>query len=125
MISSELRNTEDTDWLGLQQIHSLSYENVVSADDETAPGTAPGLNVYPNPFKDEITINLNSAEKGVFEAGIYNLKGQLVRSFTNQKGKSLIWDGKDKANNAAAAGLYFVRINQNRKSVVQKIVRVK
>jgi spore germination protein GerM len=97
----------------------------VGTDDETAPVSTLGLNAYPNPFKDEITINLNRVDKSAFEAGICNLKGQLVRSFTNQKGKSLVWDGRDNANNAVAAGLYFVRLNQNGKIVVQKVVRVK
>jgi len=85
------------------------------------------LRSYPNPIhlsdsqnsKSIISFNLpencNNAK-----LKIYNLKGQLVNSFTinpNQKNQNIIWDLKDRNNRQVSSGLYFMKLNVDNKEL--------
>lgn len=71
------------------------------------------LTNYPNPFNPSTTICfdvIESTDSASIE--IYNLKGQKIRSFSNQQiGKSpnhqIYWDGKDEFGDSVASGMYF------------------
>ncbi len=84
---------------------------------------------YPNPFNPSTTIAFTAREAGEARLGIYNLKGQLVRTLLQgpvSGGKhSINWDGKDHASAPAASGLYFYRLElggeiQTRKMLLMK-----
>jgi hypothetical protein len=123
-ISYQLMDNVNNVWLGYQKIHNLTWGEFVGNNDETTPGIALGLSVYPNPFQNDITINLRSKDNSTFDAGIYNIKGQLVKQFTNQRSQSLTWDGKDQAHKSVSNGIYLIKVNQNGKSITKKIMHI-
>ena len=70
---------------------------------------------YPNPFSHSTTLSyaVDKAQAQVF-IGVYNLKGQLVRSLVDQMhGKGTYqqsWDGRDSHNHQVSSGVYFIRM---------------
>lgn len=85
-------------------------------------------NAYPNPFKQgqnaAIAVDIKSGETGV--VSIYNLSGQLVRSYRVQPGSHVInWNGRDTRGNACASGIYLYRLSTPSFSGSGKMVIVK
>ncbi len=72
---------------------------------------------YPNPFNPETTISFNLTAENAENAEllIYNVKGQLIKSFTNltvsNNFGSVVWDGSDNRNNLVSSGIYFYKLN--------------
>ncbi len=71
------------------------------------------MSIYPNPAKDQITINLG--ESGKAEATLYNLIGQVVKKITLTEQSSTI------SVEDVTSGIYMLRVNQNGKVQTQKI----
>ncbi|MDZ4121937.1 MAG: FlgD immunoglobulin-like domain containing protein, partial [Candidatus Cloacimonadaceae bacterium] len=87
------------------------------------------LNAYPNPFNPITNIAYTLNEAGRVQIGIYNLKGQLIRSFDrlhSQPGYySLVWDGKDDSGMVAASGVYFYRMYMGNYRATRKMLLAK
>ncbi|NQV19730.1 MAG: T9SS type A sorting domain-containing protein [Armatimonadetes bacterium] len=72
---------------------------------------------YPNPFNPTTTISYNLTEEEAETASIeiFNLKGQLIKSFTNltvsNSFGSVVWDGSDDRNNFVSSGIYYYKLN--------------
>jgi hypothetical protein len=125
MYSSQSYDTVNNDWDSIDEANTLTWEEYTGVDDEVAPAVALNLSAYPNPFQNEVSFRLNSKDNAPSEARIYNLKGQLVRQFGMQKGKTFAWDGKDTELKAVSNGIYLIKITQNKKTSVTKIIKVK
>jgi hypothetical protein len=84
---------------------------------------------YPNPFSSSTTIKYNLAADGEVSLSVYNVKGQVVRTFSRDNVKagehSLSWDGKDEHGRTAASGLYFFRLQSGEKSLTRKLLLVR
>jgi len=84
---------------------------------------------FPNPFNSQtaIRVELSSSETG--ELAIFNLKGDLVRSYdlsgSNQPVQKIIWDGKNLDNSYVKSGVYFYRLKVGDKSLTRKMVLLK
>jgi len=87
------------------------------------------LSCYPNPFSGSTKIEVKGLEASKpFSLKVYNLKGQLVRTLVADSPHSqseLSWNGLDSLGRETAAGLFFLCIEQNGRSAVQKGLRVK
>jgi hypothetical protein len=70
------------------------------------PGKIP-ISVFPNPFNDFTTIQLNSFEDNA-EINIYNLYGQKTRTIKNIYGDKIIIE-----RGSLAAGLYYFELRMN------------
>ncbi|MDD2424378.1 MAG: FlgD immunoglobulin-like domain containing protein [Candidatus Cloacimonetes bacterium] len=84
---------------------------------------------YPNPFNPETSIRFDLKEDGFVEIGIYNLKGQKVRSLVNDV-KSAgsyteIWNGTDNNGRQAASGVYFFRMHTHNQTLTNKMILMK
>ncbi len=85
---------------------------------------------YPNPFNPETTIAFYVPQAGKVELGVYNVKGQKVKTLINEKCEAgeqqVIWQGTDSAGRKVSTGVYFFRLDiegqrrQLRKSVLMK-----
>ncbi|MBN4073036.1 T9SS type A sorting domain-containing protein [Crocinitomix catalasitica] len=70
-----------------------------------------GLEVYPNPFEDQVTLNYLLNGNSYVSLYIYDGQGRIVNKL--QRGEqtkgfqSLIWDGRDEKGNDVRTGLYF------------------
>lgn len=83
---------------------------------------------YPNPFKlgqnASIAVDVKSGETGV--VSIYNLAGQLIRTYNVQPGSHVLnWNGRDAKGNACASGIYLYRLSTPSFSGSGKMVIVK
>ena len=80
---------------------------------------------YPNPFNPQTTINFSVAQTSSFVTlGIYNIKGQKIKTIVNQKLEQglhqIIWDGKNDNNQYVASGVYFYKLKVNDKNIAIK-----
>lgn len=101
----------------------------VSTEDNLAP-QAIQLNAFPNPFTEQLTLQLSLKQRGRLSCEFYNLKGQKVRSLADAHYASgehlLIWDGCDNSGNKLSSGLYFMRMHLDGKLIAtHKMVMVK
>jgi len=108
------------------QYHNVAFDwdQYTANEDEVLPAITLKLTSYPNPFKQNVNITLQSKSNALVNMAVYNIKGQMIKSFASTN-KSIVWDGKDKDNKPVSKGIYFIRVVQDGKSVSRKIIRIK
>lgn len=90
-----------------------------------------GLNLtnYPNPFNPETTISFTLTEKSFVRLEVYNVLGQKVKTLVSQdkdKGEhSVVWNGKDQHGKKAVSGLYYLRLQAGKMSLLRKVMLLK
>ena len=93
---------------------------------------------YPNPFNPSgagrspettISFNLTAENAENAELLIYNVKGQLIKTFTNltvsNNFGSVVWDGSDDRNNYVSSGIYFYKLNGVRACYQKRMALIK
>lgn len=85
------------------------------------------INCYPNPFSNEITIEINLAEDAEVGVEIYNQMGQKVRTIAtkqhlNPGNHRRYWNGDNSSQQRVSSGIYYVRILIGENSSFKKIV---
>lgn len=84
---------------------------------------------YPNPFNPSTTISFELPENGVVEMTIYDTLGRQVMQLALQiypaGSHAIVWNGSADDGSAAAAGLYFVRMNARGFQKTIKLVLMK
>jgi hypothetical protein len=78
---------------------------------------------YPNPFSEQITIEIQSTSSDKLEVNIYDMNGRLVRKLYDGQSKNrgtLIWDGRDEGGVRVVPGTYLINANGKIKKVVLK-----
>jgi hypothetical protein len=87
------------------------------------------LDAYPNPFNPNTTIPYTLKEAGDVKIEIYNLKGQIVWTYTAQHDKAGFyktpWLGKDQNGKPVSSGVYYYRMTSGKYTASKKIVLVK
>ncbi len=85
--------------------------------------------VAPNPFNPKTTITYDLPRSGRVQLRIYDLRGRLVRDLVDGQvaagQHSVHWDGTDGSGAVAAAGVYFVRVDDGSQLATRKIVLAK
>jgi hypothetical protein len=94
-----------------------------------AAPTAFALNpAYPNPFNPYTNLSFILPEAISYSLSVYNVAGQLVRSYEGlgQVGMNMItWDGKDNSGVSVASGVYFYKLTAGKYSATEKMVMMK
>lgn len=84
------------------------------------------LSLFPNPFKDETTIEFQVQDKGKIKLEVYNMRGQNVKTLVNDilpEGKNqFVWNGKDFKEKRVSSGVYFIRLEQGGNTTVKKVL---
>jgi hypothetical protein len=91
------------------------------------------INIYPNPFNPTTTISfsLNTEITEDTEVLIYNLKGQKIKDFTNQKitqspNHQIVWNGTDNNSQPVSSGIYLAVLKQDNQILAsRKMVLIK
>ncbi|MFN3969353.1 T9SS type A sorting domain-containing protein [Flavobacterium sp.] len=88
-----------------------------------ASGVTSEVSIYPNPAKDNFTLELTSSQAGEMSMTIYNLNGSLIRT-KNIK----LTQGNNSINedvSSLASGIYFVQVysSSNGETIVKKLVK--
>lgn len=85
---------------------------------------------YPNPFNPTTTISFcieQNQQNEQIELGIYNLKGQKIRTFQIPQSEirnlnSVIWDGKDENGKKVNSGIYLYLLSTKDHTSVNKMI---
>lgn len=101
-----------------QRIDMGCYELQWVGTNENSTGHgAKGIEVFPNPFRDDATILCSDCSVGVLEAEIFDLTGRSMVQLTpvdlNVK-SSFTWDGKDRHGKDLPAGIYLVIVRNGK-----------
>lgn len=108
----------------------LQNQFPVPNNDEDLPVIALNNSIkstYPNPFNPETTIEFNVKSQGKAHLSVYNIKGQLVKSFGEYRSgdHKVTWKGNDNHNNKVSSGLYLIRLNSDNDNDVRKVMLMK
>ncbi|MEO0124271.1 MAG: T9SS type A sorting domain-containing protein [candidate division WOR-3 bacterium] len=82
------------------------------------------MKLYPNPFKEKVTLSLSPELNGKnIELYVYDLSGKFVTAQSIIVNNSTItWNGNDNSGRKLPAGIYVLRINDGNRIVTQKAV---
>ncbi len=125
-------------WLQMAEMDgSIRYHGPISVN-IALPGDGGGndvpqvtklLPVYPNPFNPSTCIPYQLRTSGTVEFGIYNCKGQLVRSYQKTHAApgtfKLTFDGMDANGNILPSGLYYCTMTSEIHNSTVKMVLLK
>jgi len=100
------------------------------SDDPTVPVIATELHGnYPNPFNPETTITYSVKTAEPVTIGIYNVKGQLVKTLVNETKEagnhSVVWRGDDNSGRSVSSGVYYYKMNAGKYSSTRKMILMK
>ncbi len=123
---------------------SFCTEDATNAENDLISEPVILLQNYPNPFNPAVagrspitTISFIISRKDAENAKnckqwrieIYNIKGQLIKTFTNltvsNNSGSVIWDGKDKNGKIVESGIYLYRLSGMENPVTRKMILMK
>ncbi len=83
---------------------------------------------YPNPFNPYTNLSFTLPRASVYGLKIYNVAGQLVRSYEGMANAGLnllTWDGKDNLGEEVASGVYFYKLMAGKHGAIRKMVMLK
>jgi len=127
--SSTADELTDPGWT-LDNIRIVTGSATANVDATDTPVVSAMLHQnFPNPFNPETTIAYDLASASAVSIEIYNIKGQLVRSYqpgSQPAGKhQIVFDGLDRNGNAVASGVYFYRLKTADKQLQRKMILMK
>jgi subtilisin family serine protease len=110
-----------------------------TSTEEDFVGILTDLRVYPNPFmlnnpalrnNQHLSIDFIIADKsGEVQIEIFNIKGQLVRSFRQQvtagQRQILPWDLNSSQGKQAGSGVYLIRLNSGEEVINRRVMIIK
>ena len=85
------------------------------------------IDIFPNPFITTTTISFHAHQGEVKNVGVYNLKGQLLRTLgfsDSDLGFSAEWDGKDESGHDMSNGIYLIRIESKDVNVIRNAIKL-
>jgi flagellar hook assembly protein FlgD len=86
------------------------------------------MNNYPNPFNLSTNISFALPKESDISLKLYNIAGQLVKSFEGsyQTGNhTIVWDGTNTRGEEVASGIYFYRLVAGQYHCTKKMVLMK
>lgn len=106
---------------------TCTWEQTTANDDDTIPTVNTlSLITSPNPFRDDLSIELGSKANTPVLITIYNSKGQLVRELETLSGSRFWWDGMDSSSsNPVPNGIYLLRAVTPEGSVTAKVLKLR
>jgi len=86
------------------------------------------MNNYPNPFNLSTSISFSLPENCQISLKVYNIAGQMVKSFAAEYGAgshTITWDGTNTKGETVASGIYFYRLVAGNYTCTKKMVLMK
>jgi hypothetical protein len=84
---------------------------------------------FPNPARDSLTLRFVLSRETQFSLSIYDVAGRRVRELASGSRpageQTLAWDMRDEGGREVSSGIYFARLDADRHSLTQKLVKLK
>jgi len=80
------------------------------------------INIFPNPAKQDFTLEMILTEKSSIDLQIFDITGRLVKSVHEDKSSSIYRRTFDPHDLQMSPGIYFINITVNRKFLKEKII---
>ena len=123
---------ESIEYSGITTIYEPTYLTVPEGGGEPQPPEIPfeyGLHQnYPNPYNANTEISFVMNEDCIGELSIYNIKGQRVKTLfsnkpiTKDKLVRTSWNGKDESGKRVGSGIYYYKLDTNKKDYLRKMI---
>jgi len=131
-IFSEVELTADADSLNNNTYpFTISVQPYVGNEDATLPVSLQSIrmNTFPNPCRENLTIQYGLTKSEQIRLEIFNLKGQMIKEIASgvkSKGTYLLnWDTTDINGKIIPNGIYFCRLSTDTTSVSSKLIILK
>jgi hypothetical protein len=99
---------------------------VTGVDGQSLSSARLSLNAWPNPFSATLTAEFELQGSGEVQLAVYNLLGQPVRLLAGGRQEAgthtSTWDGKMDNGLPAPAGMYLLRLETERGTVVETVI---
>ncbi len=103
--------------------------NPVANDDPILPAVTALKGNYPNPFNPRTTISYSVKEQGPVSIGIFNLKGQLVKTLVSEAkaagDHTVVWEGDDDNGRQVSSGIYLYKMYSGKYTSTKKMIMMK
>ena len=96
------------------------FDDFVSESSLTIKPQALDFSNYPNPFKDELNIEIKSSTHSQHQIKIYDIRGRLIDEVSSVKSNNLNISTKD-----LPSGIYLIKISNDESSVAKKVLKIK
>ncbi len=110
----------------MQLTPELTGENIESGGESDNIKTDEIVSISPNPFNAAAIIHYTVTERSLVSIRVYDIQGRRVATLLSERkdrgGYRIIWNGKNDANLDVASGVYFVRMQVNRKVQSHKVL---
>lgn len=87
------------------------------------------LFAYPNPAARNTTIQYGLPKATSVNLAIYDIQGRLVKTLVHGRQRAGLhvvqWDGSDKQNHTAGAGVYFFMLSAEQETMIRKLILMK
>ena len=107
----------------------LGVGQPLASSDQISPVVTELKGNYPNPFNPSTTIAYSVKDATPVLIGIYNIKGQLVRTLVDAPKAAgnhlVVFDGLDNNRQPLSSGVYFYRMQAGDYSKSQKMIMMK
>jgi DNA-binding transcriptional regulator YhcF (GntR family) len=116
-----------------EMIKGYGIESPANSDSQTWGKTSAENSItagsYPNPFNPETQIAYTLGVSGQVKIKIYNITGQLIRTFDQgyqpAGSYNVLWDGRNENGDMVASGVYLYRIEAGSYSTTNRMVLLK
>ncbi len=93
------------------------------------PSSPLGLEVYPNPFEEVLHLRLRLPEPEIVQLTVFDALGRRVDGLLDGPlaagVHALLWDGRSESGGEVGPGVYFIRLETARKSLVVAAIRTR
>jgi hypothetical protein len=117
---------------GKLQVQSITPEFEANADFKDGGAALPTEYAlsqnFPNPFNPSTSFALSLPEASDYSLRIFNITGQLVKSFSGHLEAgvhNITWDGRNDQGSSVASGVYFYKAEANGFAETRKMMMLK
>lgn len=108
----------------------MKLDGLMETEDENnIPTKYQLMTIYPNPFNPTTTIQVELQKPSQVSLTIYNILGQQVKrlsdAFMQIGAHKIQWDGRNDSREPLANGMYFIRLETDSITDLQKVVLLK
>jgi hypothetical protein len=126
--ASEILSVAGAELISVTAVDREGRDLATTITHKVAPSTFALHPAYPNPFNPYTNLSFTLPNAVPYSMKIYNVAGQLVRTYDGmgQVGTNVItWDGKDNAGTDVSSGLYFFKLSAGVYNATSKMVLMK